>query len=99
MKKVVVLAAFAAFHSGTAHAGTIERACLKSDRPGVSRALCGCIQTVADSMLNTNDQRLAAEFFSDPHKSQVIRQSDNASHEAFWQKYKTFGATATSYCG
>jgi len=98
MGKVVVAAAFAAMCSGTALAGTIERACMKSDRPAASKALCGCIQAVANKTLTNNDQRLAARFFSDPHMAQVIRQSDNATHEVFWRKYKAFGATAQSYC-
>ncbi len=80
-------------------AGTIERACLKSDRKAVTRALCGCIQDVADATLTSSDQRLAAKFFKDPHMAQEIRQSDRASHEVFWQKYKQFGATAEVYCG
>lgn len=98
MRKVVVTAALAAICSGTAYAGSIERACLQSNRPGVSVSLCGCIQAVANRTLTNRDQRLAATFFSDPHKAQVIRQSDNAAHEVFWRKYKTFGATAESYC-
>ena len=82
----------------SAQAGLIERACLGSDRPAVSRLLCGCIQAVADKTLTNQDQRLAAEFFSDPHRAQVIRQSDVAAHEVFWERYKTFGDTATKTC-
>ena len=98
MKKVVVAAAFVAMSSSTAYAGVIERACLKSNRPAASKTLCGCIQSVADKTLNNKDQRLAARFFQNPHMAQEIRQSDNRSHEVFWQKYKTFGATAQSRC-
>lgn len=82
-----------------AHAGMIERACLKSERSAANRTLCGCIQQVADSTLDSKDQRMAVKFFKDPHMAQVIRQSDNSSHEVFWKKYKVFGATAQSYCG
>ncbi|WP_172292205.1 hypothetical protein [Pseudoruegeria sp. HB172150] len=99
MKKMVVLAALAVCCSGTAYAGMIESACLKSGRPGASRALCGCIQSVANRTLSANDQRLAATFFQDPHQAQVIRQSDRTAHEVFWQRYKVFGATAQNYCG
>ena len=82
----------------TAHAGAIERACLSSDRPGISRALCGCIQQTADVTLSTRDQRLAAQFFKDPHKAQEVRQSDRRSDEEFWDRYVKFGAAAESYC-
>lgn len=98
MKKVFAAAFIAALYTGTAQAGTIERACLSAKRPG-STALCGCIQAVADRTLNLNDQRLAAQFFADPHKAQVIRQSSKSSDSRFWEKYKVFGATAQHYCG
>ena len=51
-----------------------------------------------DLTLDSGDQRLAATFFSDPHRAQVIRQSDNSGHERFWKRYKQFGANAESYC-
>lgn len=79
-------------------AGPIERACLKADRKAATRPLCNCVQQVADLTLNGRDQRLAASFFSDPHRAQEVRQSDRSSHEAFWKRYKTFGANAESYC-
>lgn len=81
-----------------ANADQIERACNRSDRPAANRNLCGCIQDVADLMLSGSEQRLAASFFKDPHKSQEIRQSDRSSHEAFWQRWKEFGETAQIYC-
>ena len=84
---------------GMASAGVIERACMKSDRPAANRSLCGCIQGVADATLTRGEQRRAAKFFSDPHMAQVVRQSDAASDEVFWQRYKAFGATASNYCG
>ncbi len=83
--------------AGAAHAGTIERACLGSDRPK-SRALCGCIQQAADVTLNGQEQRMAARFFADPHRAQQVRQSDRARDEQFWSRYKRFGATAEAYC-
>lgn len=84
--------------TGEAIAGPIERACLKADRKSASRSLCNCVQQVADLTLDSGDQRLAATFFKDPHRAQVIRQSDNRSHESFWKRYKEFGANAESYC-
>ncbi|MGI1660806.1 hypothetical protein ACRDNQ_01085 [Palleronia sp. KMU-117] len=83
---------------GTAMAGTIERACLSSDRPGISRSLCGCIQQAADLTLSTKDQRLAASFFKDPHRAQEVRQSDRRSDEEFWERYVNFGTAAETYC-
>jgi len=82
----------------TADAGIITRACLKADRKAASRRLCGCIQSAANKTLTKSDQRLASKFFKDPHKAQEIRQSDRASHEVFWKKYKKFGSTAEAYC-
>ena len=83
----------------SAEAGsTIERACLKSNRRAASKPLCDCIQRVADQMLTRSDQRMAAKFFSDPHRAQEIRQSDRASHEAFWKRYKAFGVSAGNIC-
>ena len=98
LKAALLAAAFATL-APAAQAGVIERACLKSDRPAVTRLLCNCIQSVADSTLTRSDQRLAAKFFKDPHKAQEVRQSDNPSHEIFWQKYKKFGASAETVCG
>ena len=83
--------------AGTAQAGAIEQACLASDRPK-TRALCGCIQQAADVTLSGRDQRMAARFFADPHRAQVMRQSDRSNHESFWQRYQRFGATAEAYC-
>ncbi|WP_227419298.1 hypothetical protein [Roseitranquillus sediminis] len=80
-----------------AQAGLVENACLRSDR-GPSRSLCGCIQQVANATLDRRDQRLAASFFADPHRSQVVRQSSRRSDEVFWQRYKRFGATAEAHC-
>lgn len=103
MKTLMLIAALAAgtttFAVSTAEAGTIERACMGSDRRAANRSLCGCIQQVADMTLDRRDQRLAARFFKDPHKSQEIRQSDNRSHEVFWKKYRQFGENAAAYCG
>jgi len=98
MKKLVFAAVITAFAAPLAQAASIERACMKSGRSAASRSLCGCIQQAADMTLNRGDQKLAAKFFADPHRAQEIRQSDNRSHEAFWQRYKQFGATAEAVC-
>ncbi|MEM6619472.1 MAG: hypothetical protein AAF631_09235 [Pseudomonadota bacterium] len=79
------------------NAGRIERACNASDR-SASRALCSCIQRVADQKLTRTDQRLAAQFFADPQLAQDTRQSDDTRKEAFWKRYKAFGAAATRSC-
>lgn len=93
----VVLAAAMGAGAGAAHAGTIERACLASDRP-TSRALCGCIQKAANATLNGREQRIAAKFFSDPHRAQEMRTSSKSSDEQFWARYMRFGMTAESHC-
>lgn len=84
--------------AGPLFANQIERACLKSDRAGGQRVLCGCIQDAANLTLTTRDQKLAASFFSDPDRAQEIRQSDRPAHEAFWQRYRNFGQTAEHFC-
>lgn len=83
--------------SWQAHAGTIERACLKADRSG-TRSLCGCIQNVADITLSRSDQRKAAQFFENPQRAQDIRMSDRRSDERFWDRYQEFGNAARAYC-
>ncbi len=95
----VALAPVAVFTtSGMAIAGPIDRACMASDRKARSFRLCTCIQQVADRTLSRGDQRMAARFFRDPQRAQDIRQSDNASHEVFWRKYRAFGETAAAMC-
>lgn len=97
--KTLLTAALIATVATPLAAGPIERACLGSDRPGVSRGLCNCIQQAADLTLTASDQRRAVRFFVEPHEAQVVRQSDRRSDEEFWQRYKRFGATAEAYCG
>lgn len=102
MRRMLILAVAATISSQSipapAEAGMIDRACLTSGRKAANRALCKCIQFVADQSLTRSDQRLAATFFRDPHKAQEIRQSDQGSHEEFWQRYKSFGAKAEAFC-
>jgi len=82
----------------TAGLGLIERACITSDRRAANSQICSCVQQTADLTLSRSDQQLAVTFYKDPHQAQVIRQSDRASHEAFWQRYKAYAATARDYC-
>lgn len=102
MKKLLTLALIGALSipvlSSPADAGPMSRACMSSDRKAKSRGMCNCIQRVANKNLNRSQQRLAASFFKDPHKAQVIRQSDNPVHERFWKKYKLFGAKVAKNC-
>ena len=56
------------------------------------------IQGVANITLSGGDQRLGASFFNDPHRAQEIRQSDNGTHEAFWERWKAFGDQAARQC-
>jgi hypothetical protein len=81
-----------------ADAGPIERACMSSDRKAASAALCSCIQRVADLTLRGGDQRLAAKFFRDPDAAQDMRMSQRDADDAFWDRYKNFGETASAYC-
>ncbi|MFA5580328.1 MAG: hypothetical protein WDA25_00065 [Paracoccaceae bacterium] len=98
MKKTLIIAALMAAMAPAAYAGPIENACMRSDRAGANRALCGCIQQVADMTLSRGDQRTAARFFKDPQRAQDMRQSGSERHSAFWRKYTAFGSTAEQFC-
>jgi len=98
MKYLTFGAVAALLAASSVQAGAIERACLSSNRDAANRNLCGCIQEAANLTLTKSDQKLAASFFRDPHKAQVVRQSDNRGHEAFWERYQNFGATAQVFC-
>ena len=99
MRRFALLVALLVSAGSSAPAGNmISKACLKAARPGTTPALCACIQAVADRTLKRRDQRLAAGFFRDPHRAQVIRQSPRRSHEEFWRRYKAFGAEAEQSC-
>ncbi len=82
----------------TAAAGPIERACLSSGRDAANRSVCSCIQQVADMTLRGTDQRKAAVFFRNPDKAQETFLSKRNADDAFWERYKDFGATAEAYC-
>jgi hypothetical protein len=100
--KPILLAALAAavlpVMSAAAFAGPIERACLRSDRAAANRSLCGCIQEAADLTLSGAEQRRAAGFFNDPDKAHSVWLSKSDRDDAFWDRYKAFGATAEAYC-
>lgn len=78
--------------------GVIEAGCLRSDRPAANRALCRCLQTVADATLSPGHQRRGAAFFADPEKSQRVKASDRAADAAFWARWQRFAATAVKSC-
>lgn len=84
--------------ANVAMAGPIQSACMRSDRDAANRALCSCIQQVADMTLASADQRRAAKFFADPDKANETWLSQRASDDAFWDRYKNFGQTAEAYC-
>ena len=98
MGRIAGAAALVALLSGPAWANEIERACLKSDRAGGNRTLCGCIQDAANLTLTSRDQRLAASFFRNPDRAQEVRMSDSRRDEVFWDRYQAFGRTAEHYC-
>lgn len=100
MTKTLIAATLLAFALPmTAIAGPIERACLNSDRKVANRALCGCIQQVADMTLKGGDQRKAAKLFKNPDDAQKIRMSKSDRDNEFWARYRNFGDTAAAYCG
>lgn len=84
--------------SRTAGTGVLERACNSSDRSAANRTLCNCIQQAADLTLSDADQRLAVTFYRNPNRAQEVRQSNRASDEAFWKRYKNYSEAAQSYC-
>ena len=92
----LALSALAAGSAGAA--SMIEKACIGAGREAASPALCACIQSVANQRLPPRDQRLAASFFRDPQKAQVIRQSERQKHKSFWLRYREFGDAAEESC-
>lgn len=77
----------------------IERACLRADRAAASKALCGCIQDVAEAMLTSGERRRVVKFFRDPHLTQDLRASSRRADERFWERYVAFGRAARKHCG
>lgn len=78
--------------------GDVAKACVASGRDAANRSLCSCVQQVANQSLNASDQRRAAGFFEDPQTAQDTRQSDRASDEAFWARYRAFADRAEASC-
>ncbi len=99
MTKSFLLAAGLAVLAGMAFAGPIERACNKSERKAATRSLCDCIQQAADMTLSGSDQRRAVSFFKDPEKAHKVWMSKSRGDDAFWDRYKAFGAQAEAMCG
>lgn len=98
MLRPIALTLIALTLPGAALAGPIERACLSSDRDAASRAVCSCIQSLADQMLDGPDQRRAAKFFRDPGLAHKTMLSDTKRDDAFWERWQSFGSTAELYC-
>jgi hypothetical protein len=81
-----------------AEANPIERACLQSDRPGVTREICRCIGDAANMTLTTSDMREGARFFRDPARAERIQLSDTRRNDDFWRRWRRFGDTAEALC-
>ena len=88
----------AALYAPAAYANPIERACLQSDRPAATRALCRCIGEAADRTLTSADMRLGARFFSDPEEAQRVQLSDSPRNEEIWTRWRAFGELAEAMC-
>lgn len=84
--------------ASAASAGPISAACNQSSRQAASPSLCSCIQRVADSTLQSADQRRVATFFRDPDKAQLVRMSQKRADDAFWERYTLFGQRAEASC-
>ncbi len=81
-----------------AEAGTINRACLQSERKNVTPALCQCIEGVAKRTLSRSERRTAAKFFRDPDRAQEMRFSDRPQDDAFWERYELFSKRVAASC-
>jgi hypothetical protein len=79
--------------------GDVAKACIAGGRDAANRALCSCVQQVANQSLSASDQRRAVGFFEDPDSAQEVRQSDRSSDEAFWTRYRAFADRAEASCG
>ncbi|WP_296427944.1 arginine transporter [Yoonia sp.] len=100
MRLLLIIGALAttAACGGGRVSGDVGTACMEAGRRDASPALCSCVQQVASQTLSGRDQERAAAFFADPQLAQDTRQSDNASSEAFWLRYKAFSDQATRIC-
>ena len=98
MKQLLLASGILSLSVIAANASQIENACVRSGRDAANRALCGCIQDVADLTLSRTDQKRASKFFRDPQKAQDVRQASNGGRLDFWDRYKEFGETAAEFC-
>lgn len=79
--------------------GDVAKACISGGRDAANRALCSCVQQVANQSLSGADQRRAAGFYDDPEAAQQVRLSDRSSDAAFWTRYRAFADRAAESCG
>lgn len=98
MNRILIAAAAVILTTPLAMAGPIDSACVRSERGARQQSLCSCVQQVANQTLSRSDQRIAASFFRDPHKAQVVRMSKRDADNAFWARYKAFAGAAEAYC-
>lgn len=100
MKRTLIFAALAVatLAPAAALAGPIETACNRSERTQSNRALCRCIDSVADNTLTRSEQRRAARFFTNPDEAQSVRMSRTQGDNEFWARYRAFGAAAERSC-
>ena len=54
---------------------------------------------LAEVALSGSDQRRAVSFFKDPEKAHKVWMSKSRGDDAFWDRYKAFGAQAEAMCG
>ena len=74
-----------------------EYACLSTERtPG--REVCACAQKVADAMLSTGDQDLAARIILDPDHFGTLKRRKDARAQAFIERYLGWGAEVEARC-
>lgn len=102
MKVISLIATVLAVSLGFGHglqANPIEQACLRSDRDGVSRAVCACVGDAAELTLTWSDMRTGARFFTDLDRAQDVQLSDTRRDDAFWDRWQSFGNTAEALCG
>lgn len=95
---LATLTALALLVPAAAVAGPIETACNRSDRPGANRALCRCIDAVAQQTMTRSEQSRAARFFANPQMAQDVRMSRSAADNEFWARYRAFGEAAERSC-
>ena len=98
LNRFVIAAAAIVMTTPLAMAGPIDSACVRSDRGAANRALCGCVQQVANMTLSSGDQRRAAAFFRDPQQAQNVRMSKRDADNAFWARYRNFAAQSERLC-